>query len=207
MTKTDFIDSCEEQFEEMIGQFLRNDFAVMDAFLPNDIALGLRANLLAFYEAGLMHPAGTGRNFDFKKNTAVRGDSIRWLETCTKDIYEDYLLQKVAAFIKHLNHTCYTGLNDYEFHYAIYTKNSFYRRHKDQFKEDKGRQFSLVIYLNREWGDEDGGSLSLYPDSEEVRVKPLIGRAVFFKSDRTEHEVHPALKKSRLSIAGWLKSN
>ncbi|HKK88180.1 MAG TPA: 2OG-Fe(II) oxygenase [Saprospiraceae bacterium] len=206
MTKTDLIDSCEEQFEEMIGQFLDNEFAVADAFLPQEIALGLRANLLAFHQAGLMYPAGTGRNFDFKKNTAVRGDSIRWLEACTKDIYEDYLLQKVVAFINHLNHTCYTGLKDYEFHYAIYTKNSFYKRHKDQFKHDKGRQFSLVIYLNSEWDDKDGGILSLYTGSGEARVKPLIGRAVFFKSDRTEHEVHPALKKSRLSIAGWLKS-
>ena len=206
MTNSNFIDSCTGQYEQMISQFLSHEYAVVDGFLPENIVLGLRQNLLAFNQAGLMYPAGVGKDFDFKRNATIRGDKIRWIESDTKDVFEDYLLQKILGFITYLNRSCFAGLRSFEFHYALYTQNSFYKRHKDQFKNDKGRQFSLVIYLNREWDVEDGGILSLYPDSGEVRIKLLMGRAVFFKSDQTEHEVHPALRKSRLSIAGWLKN-
>lgn len=94
-----------------------------------------------------------------------------------------------------------------EFHYARYDLGSFYKRHLDQFKSHRGRKYSLVIYLNEEWKEEDGGNLRLYLENDRVEdVYPVGGRAVFFKSDELEHEVMPAPERSRLSVAGWLKS-
>jgi len=63
-----------------------------------------------------------------------------------------------------------------------------------------------VTYLNDDWQLTDGGKLSLYLADQEIDVFPLGGRSIFFKSDETEHEVHPSANRPRLSIAGWLKS-
>lgn len=199
------VQSEETQFEGLIEGLLTQSFGSCDQFLEPEVLVGLRHNLMAYYTAGLMHPAGVGRNFDFQHNTEIRGDVIRWLEPDTKEHFERIFLDKVARFIAYLNQTCYTGINACEFHYACYEENSFYKRHLDQFRSDKGRKFSLVLYLNADWQSEDGGDLSLYVGEKEYRLSPLAGRVVFFRSDETEHEVHPAPLRRRMSIAGWLK--
>ena len=62
------------------------------------------------------------------------------------------------------------------------------------------------MYLNEDWLESDGGQLALYhPDGTQENVLPVSGRAVFFESDKVEHEVHPSFNRYRLSIAGWLK--
>jgi len=77
----------------------------------------------------------------------------------------------------------------------------------DQFKSEKGRKFSIVLYLNHDWKAEDGGTLSLYPTKGDQReISPLEGRIVFFRSDEMEHEVYPSFTRERNSIAGWLKN-
>jgi SM-20-related protein len=116
-------------------------------------------------------------------------------------------LKKVEKFILHLNKTCFTSIKGFESHYATYEKKSFYKRHIDQFKNEKGRQFSIVLYLNQDWKAADGGMLSLYPHGEEqIDISPLGGRMVLFRSDEMEHEVHASSTRERSSIAGWLKN-
>ncbi len=197
----------EQQFEKLISEVIDRNYGMCDDFLDGNLLDGLRANLLNFHEGGMMHPAGVGRHFDFTKNLEVRGDVIRWIEEDSTDPFERELMDKISHFIRHLNTTCYTRLNQMEFHYAFYESGSFYKRHLDQFKSHRGRKFSLVIYLNDGWEESDGGNLRLYLDGERVEnVFPVGGRAVFFRSDELEHEVMPSLERPRISIAGWLKS-
>ena len=197
----------QEQFEFLIQGLQDNEYAFCDSFLDANTVAGLRANLLSRKEEGLMHPAGVGRKFDFQKNTMVRGDVISWIEKETTDPFERIFLDKVGAFIRYLNSTCFTSINDCEFHYAYYEENSFYRRHLDQFRSDRGRKFSLVTYLNDNWHTSDDGQLILYPAAANpIDIYPLGGRAVFFRSDQMEHEVRPSANRYRISIAGWLKS-
>lgn len=195
-----------EQFERLITGLLEGQYGLCDDFLDAATTEGLRDNLLAFREAGLMHPAGVGKHFDYVKNTNIRGDVIRWIDPASKNKWEAAFMQKVERLVHYLNSTCYTGITDYEFHYAYYEVNSFYKRHLDQFRADRGRKFSFVTYLNDHWQPTDGGKLSLYLPDQEIDILPMSGRAVFFKSDETEHEVHPSTNRARLSIAGWLKS-
>lgn len=197
----------EDQFEKMIQSLLKRGYGVCDHFLSPGLATGLRNNLLAYHQAGLMQPAGVGRKFDYQKNTRIRGDVIRWLDPASKDAFERQLLDKIDHFVGYLNRTCFAGINDYEFHYAYYEKFSFYKRHLDQFRSDRGRKFSFVIYLNDKWTEADGGNISLYLENETVDIFPYAGRAVFFRSDEVEHEVHPSTTRYRLSIAGWLKNS
>ena len=120
------------------------------------------------------------------------------------EIFEQEFLHRVDGFIEHLNRTCYTGINGYEFHYALYEKGSSYKKHKDQFKNDSDRKYSLINYLNENWLEENGGKLKLYQEEGVQHVSPNAQTAVFFKSDEMIHEVMVS-NRSRMSITGWLK--
>ena len=70
-----------------------------------------------------------------------------------------------------------------------------------------GRLLTLLVYLNRDWCDFDGGMLRLHRPADKggdcVDVEPLLDRCVVFWSDhRTPHEVLPA-HKQRWAISAW----
>lgn len=196
----------QEAFEVLIQGLIDRGFGTIDGFLDEETVNGLRRKLLLYKRGGKMHPAGIGRSSDFQQNAAIRGDVIRWIDKEPENRHEKLLMTRIRDFTQYLNSTCYDGINDYEFHYACYEKNSFYKRHLDQFKSNKGRKYSLVIYLNKDWKPQHGGKLSLFLDDGRVAdLLPCAGRAVFFRSDAMEHEVSPSIGRYRISIAGWMK--
>jgi SM-20-related protein len=107
-------------------------------------------------------------------------------------------------FVRYLNRTCYTGITGYEFHYALYEQGSFYKRHLDQFKNNTSRAYSIIMYLNADWQEKDGGELVLYHLDHIQTIAPMNGKCVFFKSSELEHEVL-ITHQPRMSITGWLK--
>ena len=195
----------DEKFELLIQRILDNNYATLPGFFEDSLIGGLRNNLRQRHEEGRMHPAGVGKHFTFQKNLKVRGDVISWIDETNPDEYEREFLHIIESFYRYLNRTCYTGINGFEFHYALYEQGSFYKRHLDQFQQDRGRRFSVVTYLNENWTPDDGGQLVLYVDGAETTIFPEGGRVVFFKADEIEHEVKPA-GIDRMSIAGWLLS-
>ena len=99
--------------------------------------------------------------------------------------------------------------------YAHYPKGGFYRRHMDAVQNSASvlRSYSLLLYLNDEWKESDGGYLRVHLDSgadflpqgEEpnfVDVKPEGGTLVLFKSDQIPHEVLDT-NSERTAIVGW----
>ena len=196
--------SGTEAFEYLIDGLFNNQVGTIADFLTPELVDGLHKNLLQRLHNGSMHPAGIGRKFDFVQNTSVRGDIISWIDDDTKDPFEQEFLKIISEFSSYLNATCYSGIKSWEFHYALYAPLSFYKRHKDQFLNNRGRQFSLIHYLNDDWNDMDGGQLVIYQNEKKEVILPTGGRVVFFKADQTEHEVLPSIKP-RMSIAGWLK--
>lgn len=197
----------QDQFEDLIQGLVARQYGYSDNFIHADILTGLRDNLQRISKTEEMKDAGIGNNKNVQKNQSYRGDKIKWLEDNSQDQYEALFLKKIGNFMSHLNKTCYTSINSFECHYAQYERTSYYKRHIDQFKNDKSRKYSIVLYLNEQWNEEDGGLLSLYPKGEEEKtISPVGGRMVFFRSDDMEHEVHPSFTKVRKSIAGWMKS-
>ena len=102
------------------------------------------------------------------------------------------------------------GINEKEFHYAVYPEGTFYKRHLDTFQNDSRRKLSMVCYLNDEdWQPGYGGELTIYIDDngheKSIDIYPVQGRMVVFESQVLEHEVKP-VKRERLSITGWLKT-
>lgn len=195
-----------QQFDLLINGFIDNNVGITDQFLSADLSANLQLYVRQLESENKMTNAGIGNDKIADKNQQMRGDKIFWLDKSHSNIYEQAFLKRVEAFIEHLNQTCYAGINDYEFHYAIYEAGKAYKKHKDQFKTDSRRKYSLVCYLNDDWVEADGGALRLYQNGDTQTITPNAQKAVFFKSDEMEHEVMLA-NRQRISITGWLKQN
>ena len=192
------------KFDLLIDSFLENNVGIDAGFLNKSLSTGLHQNILQLQRDEMMAFAGIGNEEVKDSNQKMRGDKIYWMDKKNTNIYEQEFLAQVEDFIDYLNRTCYTGINGYEFHYAVYEEGSSYKRHKDQFKNDNNRKYSLINYLNENWLEEDGGQLLVYQNDMVQKISPKSQTAVFFKSDEMEHEVVLA-HRSRMSITGWLK--
>ena len=195
----------DEQFDLLIDSYLANKIGIAPCFLTPQLSAGLKQHIIQLQEDKMMTVAGIGNQQVKDANQKMRGDMIFWMDKNSTNLFEQEFLQRVEDFIDHLNKTCYAGINAYEFHYAVYEEGSFYKRHKDQFKNDSNRKYSLITYLNENWLEEDGGQLQVYENDTVQNILPHSQTAVLFKSDETEHEVTTA-NRSRMSISGWLKT-
>lgn len=193
-----------DQFDLLIDSYLEKNVGIATNFLNAHLSKGLQENIIQLQQDELMTGAGIGNDTIRDGSQKIRGDKIYWMDKAHPNVFEKEFLMHVESFIEHLNRTCYTGINDYEFHYAVYEEGSFYKRHKDQFRNDNNRKFSLISYLNENWLETDGGQLLVYHDDAIQKISPNSQKAVFFKSDKMEHEVTTATR-SRMSVTGWLK--
>jgi Rps23 Pro-64 3,4-dihydroxylase Tpa1-like proline 4-hydroxylase len=191
-------------FDTLIDTYLDNHIGIDACFLSKSLSDGLQQNILQLQKEDKMSAAGIGNNDVKDAAQKMRGDSIYWMDKKHDNIFEQEFLSQMEDFIGHLNDTCYTGINSYEFHYAVYEEGSSYKRHRDQFKTDNNRKFSLINYLNDDWLEEDGGQLLVYQNGTTQSIQPNAQKAVFFKSDEMEHEVIKANRR-RMSVSGWLK--
>ena len=196
----------EKDFESLIASFIENNVGVSNHFLNDTLTKNLKKNLLANHKNDLLVLAGTGNGEKLNFNTANRSDSIFWLDRKHKDQYENEFFDLIEGFIKHLNISCYAGITDCEFHYSLYEKDGFYKKHLDRFQNNSGRKFSMISYLNEDWEQKDGGELMIHQKDNDQKISPTNGKTVFFKSDELLHEVL-VTNTRRMSVTGWLKGN
>jgi SM-20-related protein len=191
-------------FDSLINSFIETKVGITENFLSPPLAAQLKANLQALYADQQLQTAGIGNDSAFLQDKLIRNDKIYWLDRAHNDVHENAFFDLMDSFVAFLNRECYTGIASYEFHYALYEKGSFYKKHLDQFQSNKSRAFSMIMYLNTDWEEKDGGELCIYHDGVAKTVSPTNGKCVFFKSSELEHEVL-LTHKPRLSITGWLK--
>ncbi|AXE17623.1 oxidoreductase [Runella rosea] len=195
-----------ELFDNLMDSLSGQSYGVIDSFLTSEEINGLVINLRKRHAAGSFKEAGIGQGSGQHIQVLVRGDQILWLEEFSVVEIEQVYYKKINALIQSLNQSCYLGLKDFEFHYALYPIGAFYKRHLDRFKTDSHRKISVVCYLNEDWQATDGGELVIYlPNKPPVKISPVGGRLVCFEADILEHEVLPATHE-RLSLTGWLKT-
>jgi SM-20-related protein len=192
-------------FDCLIDSFIADKVGLAENFLSISLAAHLKENLVALYTDNLFLDAGIGKNALLMHDKLLRSDKIYWLDKAHENPFENSFFDLMDGFVRHLNRTCYTGITGYEFHYAMYEKGSFYKRHLDQFKSDKNRAFSMIMYLNVDWQAADGGELCIHHTDHLQTISPMNGKCVFFKSSELEHEVLMT-NQPRLSITGWLKT-
>jgi SM-20-related protein len=193
-------------FDCLIDSYIENKVGLTEDFLSTSLAAKLKENLYTLYSEKQLLSAGTGNEVLVVHDKLLRGDMIYWLDRKHNNAYENDFFDLMDRFVSHLNSTCYTGITGYEFHYALYETGSFYKKHLDQFRNNKSRAFSMIMYLNAGWQTQDGGELCVHHGDHLQTIAPENGKCVFFKSSEMEHEVL-LTHKPRLSITGWLKTN
>lgn len=196
----------QSSFEDLISSFLENKIGISNSFLSNDLALKLKTNLLTLYKQKDLKAASIGNDYLLNTDDTIRRDKIFQLDKCSNNYSEKLFFELIDAFVLYLNSTCFTGIRSYEFHYAMYEKGTFYKKHLDQFKTDTGRAFSMVMYLNESWRVKDGGQLKVYLEPKFEIISPENKKCVFFRSNELAHEVL-LTSVSRMSITGWLKTS
>lgn len=196
-------------FKPIIDSITSEGYGVLDNFLSSDEVLALAAQLRQRQTAGQLRAAGIGQG-QATVEKQIRGDAIFWLDETDQTSEETVFLDRIDAFRQYVNQTCYLGLREVEFHYALYPPGALYKRHLDQFRASSQRKLSLICYLNSNWQPADGGQLAIYlpvagQQERTLTIEPVGGRLVCFESGRLEHEVLPATRE-RLSLTGWLKT-
>lgn len=192
----------------IVEDLLAHGWSVIADFLEPTLVEELREECRQYWQAGMFRHAGIGRGESFEIKPHIRNDRVLWLQAVEeKPALRDYL-QRLETLRLDLNRELQLGLFEYEGHLAVYPPGSFYAKHRDQFRGIGLRTVSVILYLNDDWQDGDGGRLRLYTDvQDESRfqdIAPLGGQLVVFMSADFLHEVLPA-RRERMSITGWFK--
>ncbi|RZS99521.1 2OG-Fe(II) oxygenase [Aquimarina brevivitae] len=215
MIKTELFEQVDFQenplYEKIIDDLLTKQYSIVDSFFSATEVEVLRSSLLQKYNDEEFKKAAIGNRTNETIIKSIRGDFIHWINEKEANTAECLFFGIMNTLVDYLNRTCFLGILFKEFHYAIYPKGTFYKRHLDTFMNDDRRKLSFVCYLNDEnWDNANGGELVIYlnKDGQEVSevIYPLPGRVVIFESQLLEHEVKPVLANERYSITGWLKT-
>ena len=203
--------------QQQLNQITDRGYCVIDNFLNPSIIDTLASEILALENRALLHAANTGRA-QTTVNTKLRGDSIYWLNESEASPAQQTYFDEMDHLRSGLNQHLYLGLDILESHLALYPIGASYQKHLDRFKANNNaklpqRQISCILYLNKDWLEEDGGYLRLYLNADDATdgivatassldIAPIAGRLVMFLSDTFYHEVLPA-KRARMSLTGW----
>lgn len=197
-----------ELLEEVVQGLLHQKFYICDSFLTPEQAAGLCAYSMQLFEKGALKKAGIGKEDNFRIDSSIRGDFIEWIDKKNIPAPFHFVLDKIQGLADYLNQTCYLGIRNKELHLAVYPVGTAYKRHLDVFAHTLRRKVSVVVYLNEDWREEDGGQLRLFLPQDNggektLDILPVSGRLVCFLSAELEHEVLKA-HRTRFSLTGWL---
>lgn len=189
-------------WEECFDQLAQQDYVIIDAFLPQETLASVLTYFDELIEKDAFKKAAIGKTGSEKIMQEVRGDYTYWLKSDVDPLPQ--LFEVLTQTKDLINQLCYLSLADFEFHFAHYPEGSFYKKHLDQFSGRNNRMISMIIYLNKDWVEGDGGELQIYPENQPIqKIAPLMNRCVMFRSDTLLHEVLKA-NKSRKSVTGWM---
>ena len=197
------LSSYQIHFEQIADDLAQDGLAIIDAFLIKEEVEGIlsldefKNHLLQFKKAGV----GASHNLTIKEG--IRGDYIRWVDNSNIHPNLEAYFLKLKALISYLNQNLFLSLKDIEMHLTRYPIGSFYKKHKDQFRSEDHRKISIILYLNNDWKEEQGGQLRIHTEEKICDIFPIAGRLVCMRSDLIEHEVLPATRE-RLSVTGWM---
>lgn len=197
----------EDIFVSIAQQLELSSYAVVDDFISKDLALGLYNEITNLINEDELRDAAIGRGVQSDVIKSIRKDEIKWINQNNDSSVVVSLLSIINNLGAYLSNYFRVSIKRYEGHWAHYPKGAFYKKHIDQFQETSNRIFSIILYLNLDWQEADGGELIIYPENEEmVKIKPNLGSLVCFRSDALYHEVLPTFK-SRYSVTGWFRKD
>lgn len=197
--------SDASRLNDIVAALAEPGWCVMPGFLSEEEVDGLRRECRLAFAAGAFHAAGVGSG-QAQVRSKVRGDHVCWVEETQAGPALRAVLARLETLRQRVNQELFLGLFDVELHYAIYPPGAGYQRHLDRFRDDDRRALTVILYLNQDWGPEDGGQLRFWPEAEAapLEIIPSGGTLVTFLSERYWHEVAPA-RRERMSLTGWFR--
>jgi SM-20-related protein len=163
----------DERHEQITSELADRGFVVVPGFLAREPVTALRGEGARRRAAGEFHAASVGRAGSAECDASIRGDSICWLGGRASTAPERALLAHLHALCVALNGALFLGIAEVEAHYACYPPGAGYMCHVDRFRDDAARVISLVLYLNDDWRDADGGALRIYATRTSWRASCL----------------------------------
>ena len=193
--------AAPDPIKHIAGEIERAGYVVVQRFLDDPVC----AMLARACRESTLRPAAIGRAATHRARSDIRGDRTHWFEPEALTPAQRPYWEAMQTLRSGLNRALLLGLEELEAHYALYPPGARYERHRDRFRDDDARVLSSVLYLNRDWCENDGGQLRLYlPQNTHVDIYPRAGTLALFLSAEFEHEVLPATRE-RLSVAGWFR--
>lgn len=196
-----------EPFALLLNDLHTKGWSVQDDFFSDAFTDKLIEEVQGIQNQSMLQ-AGVGRKQDHQVVLDARRDYIKWIDPINET--RKTFLDEMEALRIVLNRQFFLGLFDFEAHFARYEKGAFYEKHLDAFKGESNRILSIVLYLNEDWQEGDGGELVIYDEHDSGRelgrFLPQKGRLAVFLSEDFQHEVKVA-KRTRHSIAGWFRVN
>lgn len=198
------------EFDALFRDLAEQGFATQDGLLPPGLVDALYEEGLRGWRDGRHTEARVGAASRPERITAIRGDTIHWLDPQEHDDAQRRFLDWTETLRLKLNQDFYLGLQRSEFHFARYAPGLGYARHLDQHRNQPHRRITLILYLTPDRHPGDGGELCLYhpedPQHEWLRIEPTRGRLVVFRSELLPHAVLPA-HRPRWSVTGWFRDD
>ena len=210
-------------------------YLILDDFLPSDLVQELRDDIDNLRKKDKFNIAKIGQDSTNTLNTDIRiaetcfiGESklqdvpsssrnklYQVLESLRSDLSGNEKLDVKDSSGELIKAAPALDASLSELLYAYYPQGGFYRRHTDAVEGSASvlRSYSLLMYLNNQWTEKDGGCLRIHldsgkdflPEGEEpnyIDVEPKGGSLVLFKSDMIPHEVLNT-NAERYAIVGW----
>jgi SM-20-related protein len=192
-------------------------FVIIEDFLPVSFQESLRQDVQNLRDQDKFKVAKIGQDSTNTLNTNIRVAETCFLGRNKLDDVPDSSRSNLYDVLDQIRKDLPQPLdvNISEFLYAYYPSGGFYRRHRDAIAGSASmlRNYSLLMYLNQDWSDEDGGKLRMHFDSggdelppgerpDFLDVAPKGGTLVLFHSDQVPHEVLDT-ESERVAIVGW----
>lgn len=192
--------------KKIVDDLISTGISNIEQIFETDLLEELHKEILKYDQENDLQNAKIGRLKNHVLAQKIRRDKIKWLDGNTSA--QKSFFEKLEYMRVELNKSLMLGLFDIEAHFAVYKKGDFYKKHHDSFKGNENRIISLVIYLNKNWQENDGGVLNIYKNLDDDKaissVSPKWGKAILFLSEEVPHEVTMS-NKTRYSIAAWFR--
>jgi len=225
----------DEVLAVVASSLTQHHYCILDSFIDSASTLTLHKDVLRAWEGGRMSEKGgltdarEGKNTNYSKDS-TRGDYLGWFsgkegggmwsqEVSTAgsvapdappDSLPGYML-KVSTLVEELKALLPELEGVTERSRAMvtcYPPGARYTKHADNGgASSNGRRLTVLLYLNKDWAQGDGGELAIY-DSKDTNatvriIPPLGGRVVVFWSDkRVPHAVLES-HKDRFTVTLW----
>lgn len=191
------------KLDRVIDALVNQDYCIAPGFFDTALTDALYRELKQRTETQQLKDARVGKGEQLSRIIDIRGDALHWIDGETA--VQRRFMAIMKEYHQRLNHDLFLGLNELEAHFAYYPPGTGYQKHLDSFQNNNLRRITIVVYLNPEWDEADGGQLQIFDGDKIVReVYPMGGTLVSFVSEKIPHQV-AITQKERLGIAGWFR--